>query len=461
MSEVEFETRANLRPGADDCRGLRFGSASAGRRSARVLSLAGRADSAAALLRVSLARLRADGERSGPRLKSGWTTGGKRGPALIPEKPEESLLIRAVEHRDPDLKMPEEKLAQAEIDVLIKWVRQGAFDDRVAAPKGQINDDWWSLKPLVAPAVPGEPTLHPVDAFIGAKLAESGLSASSEATPRELIRRLYFDLTGLPPAPDDVVRFEADPSEAAYLQLVDQLLASPRYGSGGLVTGSTRSTLQTRTATSTMWGAIMPAVSRLCDRGPEHRPPLGNVHPPTAGGRSVRAGVRSFDSCPGIPGAGTFDYSTYATGPVTFDYLDRDDMLTQTMAAFVSTTANCARCHAHKFDPIAQEDYYALQAVFSGIVKGDIRYDADPRVHAERSRLKHLLEAAQRGDAAQLQSELSQSLVANWTSERGKGADWKPSVCSRTSPPRGPHSHAKRMTGFWRVARLRNETTMS
>jgi hypothetical protein len=93
--------------------------------------------------------------------KSGWTTGGKRGPAIAPHKPDESLLIRAVEHRDPDLKMPEEKLTQSEIDVLVEWVRQGAFDDRVAAPQGPPTDDWWSLKPLVAPPVPGDGTLHP------------------------------------------------------------------------------------------------------------------------------------------------------------------------------------------------------------------------------------------------------------------------------------------------------------
>ena len=100
----------------------------------------------------------------------------------------------------------------------------------------------------------------------------------------------------------------------------------------------------------------------------------------------------------GFLGAGTFDFSTYSTGPVTFDYLDRDDMLTQTMAAFVSTTANCARCHAHKFDPISQEDYYALQAVFAGVLKGDIRYDADARTAAERRRLIALQDAATRRD---------------------------------------------------------------
>jgi hypothetical protein len=96
------------------------------------------------------------------------------------------------------------------------------------------------------------------------------------------------------------------------------------------------------------------------------------------------------------------------------------------MATFVSTTANCARCHAHKFDPITQEDYYALQAVFSGVLKGDVPYDSDARIAAERRRLNLLLEASKRNDVTALQSEFSQGLVARWLSERGEGADWKP-----------------------------------
>ncbi len=127
----------------------------------------------------------------------------------------------------------------------------------------------------------------------------------------------------------------------------------------------------------------------------------------------------------GFLGAGTFDHSTYSTGPVTFDYLDRDDMLTQTMSAFVSTTANCARCHAHKFDPITQEDYYALQGVFAGIVKGDIKFDADAQVASKRQQLNTLLAAAKRGDHQALQSPFGQQLLARWTPV-GKGADWTP-----------------------------------
>jgi hypothetical protein len=92
----------------------------------------------------------------------------------------------------------------------------------------------------------------------------------------------------------------------------------------------------------------------------------------------------------GFLGAGVFDHSAYQTAPTNFDYLDRDDLVTQTMGAFVSTTANCARCHAHKFDPITQEDYYALQSVFAGVIEGDMAFDEDVKVAQQRKRWQSL-----------------------------------------------------------------------
>ena len=88
----------------------------------------------------------------------------------------------------------------------------------------------------------------------------------------------------------------------------------------------------------------------------------------------------------GFLGAGSFDHSAFTTARATFDYMDRDDLVNQTMAAFTSTTASCARCHAHKFDPISQDDYFALQAVFAGVVEGDIPLDEDAVVAANRRR---------------------------------------------------------------------------
>ncbi|MFO0426462.1 MAG: c-type cytochrome domain-containing protein, partial [Planctomyces sp.] len=122
--------------------------------------------------------------------KNGWVTGGKRGPAIVPGRPEESLLIRAISHLDEHLKMPEEKLAEDQIATLTEWVRSGAWDDRVAEPKPQDPLDWWSLKPLLAPALPEkndqtETSFHPIDLFVSARLKDSGLSLSERATPRD------------------------------------------------------------------------------------------------------------------------------------------------------------------------------------------------------------------------------------------------------------------------------------
>ncbi|MCA8995685.1 MAG: DUF1553 domain-containing protein, partial [Planctomycetaceae bacterium] len=124
----------------------------------------------------------------------------------------------------------------------------------------------------------------------------------------------------------------------------------------------------------------------------------------------------------GYLGAGPFDSSTAGTAPITFDYMDRDDQVTQVMAAFVSTTANCARCHAHKFDPITQEDYYALQAVFAGVGKGDREYDADPETLRLRRHWQHLLSAANSNNAEVLLAPEQAPLVVAWEQER-KGAE--------------------------------------
>ena len=142
--------------------------------------------------------------------RSGWETGGSRGPAVVPGDAEQSLLIRAIQHVDPDLQMPEEKLP-----------------DIVSAAQAL---DWWSLKPLTRPEVPGEVSQNPIDAFIQSRLQQERLAQSSEADRRTLIRRVYYDLTGLPPTPEEVDAFLADQDPHAWEQIVDQLLESPRYG---------------------------------------------------------------------------------------------------------------------------------------------------------------------------------------------------------------------------------------
>ncbi|HQW30116.1 MAG TPA: DUF1549 domain-containing protein, partial [Verrucomicrobiales bacterium] len=361
--------------------------------------------------------------------RSGWEQGGDSGPAIVLGKPEESLLIKMVRWSDEDHQMPpKEKLPEAEIALLEEWVNRGAPDPRVLEKSRPNATDWWSLKPLVKPALPvivGAVVEHPVDRFIRARLTERKLTPSQEADRRTLIRRVMFDLHGLPPSLAEVEAFEKDNDPQAYEHLVDRLLASPRYGERWA-----RHWLDTiHFAETHGCGHDLPRdhAWRYRDYVIES---LNNDKPWPRFVREQLAADRLFPEEPrliaalGFLGAGVFDHSAYQTAPTNFDYLDRDDLVTQTMAAFTSTTANCARCHAHKFDPITQEDYYALQAVFAGIIEGDIPFDDDTKIAPQRKHWQALLTAAEAQDKAVLLTAENESLVADWEKQQGPAVKW-------------------------------------
>lgn len=358
--------------------------------------------------------------------------GGDSGaPAIIPHDSTNSPLIRYVSGADPDTKMPPEKskappLSEPEVALLRAWIDAGPSWPDALANEPEAEAPQWSLLPLAQPAVPGDEP-NAIDGFVHAKLNGKGLAPSAEADRRTLIRRVYYDLTGLPPSPEDVDAFSADPDPGAYENLVDQLLASPRYGE--------------------RWARHWFDTIQFADsHGYEHD--IGRFHAwpyrdyviqafnddkPWA--RFVREQLAADYFYPDEPeltpalgylGAGPFDLSTYLTAGVTFDYLARDTLVTQTMSSFVSTTANCARCHNHKFDPIPQADYYALQAVFSGVIKGDLAYDADLNVKRARARWKEIIAAAGRNDAAALMAPENEPLAREWIARRGAGAIWSP-----------------------------------
>ena len=227
-----------------------------------------------------------------------------------------------------------------------------------------------------------------------AKLREKGLAPSPEADRRTLIRRLSYDLHGLPPSAEEVESFIADRSPQAYENLVDRLLASPRYGE--------------------RWGRHWLDVVHYGEsHGYDKDKPRRNAWPyrdyvirafnedkPYA--RFIEeqlAGDVFFPDDPnatvalGFLAAGPWDFVGQAelaegtTDKKITRLLDRDDMVAQTMSALVSTTAHCARCHDHKFDPIRQSEYYALQSVFAGIDRADRPFDADPAVFRARNQL--------------------------------------------------------------------------
>jgi hypothetical protein len=274
---------------------------------------------------------------------------------------------------------------------------------------------------------------NPIDNFVLAAMLDRGLSPSPAADKRTLLRRLTFDLTGLPPTQAELDAFLADESPDAYDRAVDRLLASPAYGE--------------------RWARHWLDVVHFAEtHGHDQDRPRPNAWPyrdyvvrslnadkPYA--RFVQEQIAGDVLFPedahataalGFLAAGPWDESSLmAINDDTVDkkiarYLDRDDMITTTMGTFASATVHCARCHEHKFDPISQKDYYALQAVFAGVDKADRPYDFDPAVarrrHELRSRRDQLEALKGKADDTLLTAD-AQKQVAEWE-KKLSGSIW-------------------------------------
>jgi len=329
---------------------------------------------------------------------AGVLKGGDGGPAVVPGKPEESLLLDMIGGDSPEMPQKDKPLSQPEVAGIRTWIERGApwpaglaLEDRRFAGQG-----WWAFEPLKRPQVPA---VHgsgwartPIDAFILATLERNRLRPSPEADRRTQIRRLSFDLLGLPPTPEEVAAFVQDSNPNAYEALVDRLLASPHYGE--------------------RWGRHWLDVvhygdthgydkdKRRSNAWPYRDYVIGAFNSDLPYGRFIREQIAGDVLWPGDP-KGRIATGFIAAGPWDFvghvelregtvdklktRLLDRDDMVASTMSTFVSLTVHCARCHDHKFDPISQTDYYGLQAVFAGIDRGDRPYQS--RELAERRSL--------------------------------------------------------------------------
>ena len=321
--------------------------------------------------------------------------GGDSGAAVVPGDPSASLLLRRVSGEGPAMPAVGEPLTPAQVALLERWIAAGAPGG--AENGGAPDQTWWSFRALVRPSVPRPASAwgaNPIDRFVAARLAENGLSPSRQADRTTLIRRLSFNLHGLPPSPAEVDAFVNDRSPDAYQRLVDRLLASPRYGE--------------------RWGRHWLDVAHYGEsHGYDKDKARRNSWPyrdyviesfnrdkPYA--RFIREQIAGDVLWPGEPdglvatgfvAAGPWDYVGHAElREGTKDkklarLLDRDDMVAATMSSFTSLTVHCARCHDHKFDPIQQADYYALQAVFAGVDRAEQPYFQDPETHARGRRL--------------------------------------------------------------------------
>jgi mono/diheme cytochrome c family protein len=328
---------------------------------------------------------RAEKLKGGLRLDSpgGILKGGESGPALVPGDPEKSLLIKAVRHTDADLQMPpkNKRLSDRQIADLVRWVKLGApwpaadsnTVHRSTKPPGELTQkdrEWWAFQPIRRPATPlvnrKSQIANPIDAFVAAELEAKRLKANPPATRRELIRRAYFDLIGLPPSPEEVAAFEKDSSSDAWPRLIDHLLSRPQYGE--------------------RWGRHWLDVARYAQSNGyerdgekpeawryrdyvvkafnEDKPYDQFIKEQIAGDELERV---TFDSviATGFQRLGVWDDEPDDKRMAEFDELD--DMLSTTGSAFLGLTIGCARCHDHKFDPIPQADYYRLLSFFRNV----------------------------------------------------------------------------------------------
>ncbi|HEY3789587.1 MAG TPA: DUF1549 domain-containing protein, partial [Urbifossiella sp.] len=340
-------------------------------------------------------------DRKGPAL-----AGGDSGPAIVPGKPAESSLLKRVASTDPDERMPPkgDPLSTERIAALKAWIEHGAKwpDDG-----SSVNPaDWWSFKPLNRPALPKfqnpeSKIENPIDRFVLAKLSDKGLSPSPPADRRTLLRRVYFDLIGLPPTPDEIDAFLKDVSPDAYGKVVDRLLASPQFGERWarhwldiVHFGETHGYDKDKPRPNAWPYRDYVIRSFNSDK------PYGRFVQEQVAGDVLFPGTIDGIEALGFLSAGPWDFIGHAELPENkidgkvARHLDRDDFVANTIGTFMSLTVHCAQCHNHKFDPIAQEDYYRLQAVFAAIDRTDKAYDVDVAIAKKRAELEQAKKAA-------------------------------------------------------------------
>lgn len=307
-------------------------------------------------------------------------TGGTTGPALVAGKPGESLLQEMIDSNE----MPQKRtpLTAAEKQLLRSWVTDGAkwgtveINGLLVSTERRAGLDWWSLQPITSPVLPAVQNKawvrNEIDAFVLAKLEAQQLGPAPEADRRTLIRRLYFDLTGLPPDPAVVERFLQDSHPDAYQNLVEELLASPHYGERwarhwmdvirfGESQGYERNKIRENAWRYRDW--LITAFNQDLPFDEFIRRQIaGDVLYPDDLSALIATG---YHVC------GTWDQVAHNDGSLEMRKAHRHDEMEDLVAtlsqSFLGLTVNCARCHDHKFDPILQRDYYRIAALLGGV----------------------------------------------------------------------------------------------
>ncbi len=383
-------------------------------------------------------------------------SGGDLGqPPIVVGNSSKSSLLNYVSDESADVVMPPKdsnvpRLTTEEVDMLRIWIDRGAVWPDSASLKVDDPLDWWSFKPLRKPDVPQAGSAA-IDHFIKLKLAENNLTMSSPANPRTLARRLYFDLIGLPPTPEALDEFEQasrNDSETALSQLVEQLLSSSHYGERWarhwldvVHYGDTHGYDKDQPRPNA-W----PYRDYVIRAFNEDKPYARFIEEQIAGDTlypNTRDGVEAL----GFVSAGPWDFIGHVEVPESKTdgkiarHLDRDDMVSNTIGTFCSVTVHCAQCHQHKFDPISQEDYYSLQAVFAAVDRTDVKYYNDEATQRKFLELEARQSAANES-LQQIETPLRQSAGDEYTAltKRIEQASQANSQQANKGPEFGYHS---------------------
>ncbi|MEQ8784699.1 MAG: DUF1549 domain-containing protein [Pirellulaceae bacterium] len=340
--------------------------------------------------------------------------GGESGPALVPGKPEESLLIEAVNYQSYEMP-PAGKMKDEQIAILQQWVKIGApWPDETApvrvakAPKITEEDrTWWAYQPVrevaAAQVDDGGWSKNEIDQFVFRRLSEKNLTPADEADRIALLRRAYFDLHGLPPSPEETEQFLADTAPGAYERLIDRLLESPRYGE--------------------RWARHWLDVVRYAEsdgyREDAYRPHAWRYRDYVVRALNDDKPYDEFirEQLAGDEIAPTNPDALAATGFLRlwiYEHNQRDvraqwdaiinDITNVTSDVFLAVGMGCARCHDHKFDPVLQEDYFRMRAFFEPLLARD---DLPLATHAEREAYEAAL-AAWEAKTADLRQQLDE-----------------------------------------------------
>lgn len=333
---------------------------------------------------------------------AGLSAGSENGPVIKPGKPDESRLLEVISGDKPEMPQQDKPLEQNVVAAVRAWIASGARwpQDFKLSDKSDIKQQkHWSLEPLTDRKHPALPASHkgwarnPIDNFIAAAHAQHGFTPTKEANRQTLIRRLSFDLTGLPPEPSEVHAFEADLSADYYDKLVSRLLDSSGYGERWarhwldiVHYGETHGYDKDKPRPNS-WPYRDYVIKSLN----EGKPYSQFVREQIAGDVLYPESPEAVKGL-GFLAAGPWDFIGHAEVPESkidgrvARHLDRDDMVGTTVGTLLSLTIQCAQCHDHKFDPVKQTDYYSLQAVFAGIDRADRPYfkTSDDQLKYER-----------------------------------------------------------------------------